>query len=91
MTEIVKPPRPAELFPLELARRPLRLKEWLDKHLHTIVAPSISGVAPGSGPRGTVLTVTGGPFSATRWENDVKVGGAPAFVLAATTTQLKVL
>ncbi len=91
MSQTVKPRNPLDLIPLELARRPLRLKEWLDKHLHTVMGPSISGIAPGCGPRGTILTITGGPFSATRWENDVLVGGAPAFVVAATTTELKVL
>ncbi|WP_207010511.1 IPT/TIG domain-containing protein [Nocardioides aromaticivorans] len=91
MSEILHRRKPLDLIPLELAERPLRLKEWLDKHLHTIVGPSISGISPGSGPRGTILTITGGPFSTTRWENDVKVGGAAAFVLAATATELKVL
>lgn len=91
MTEIINRRKSLELIPLELAQRPLRLKEWLDKNLHTIVGPSISGISPGSGPRGTILTVTGGPFSPTRWENDVTVGGAPAFVVAATATELKVL
>lgn len=91
MSEILNRRKPLDLIPLELAERPLRLKEWLDKHLHTIVGPSVSGISPGSGPRGTILTVSGGPFSTVRWENDVTVGGAPAFVLAATATELKVL
>jgi hypothetical protein len=89
-------PRPSPLeFDItrvgDRVKHPLDLRAWLDEHMHTLVGPSVTAFAPGNGPRGTVLTIDGGPFSPTRWENDVVVGGAPAFVLSATPTRLEVL
>jgi IPT/TIG domain len=56
-----------------------------------LVGPTIDAVTPTAGQRGTVLTIDGQNFSAARLDNDVAVGGAPAFVLAATDTRLTVL
>ncbi len=74
-----------------LTQHPERLRDWLNHHLPELLGPSISAITPASGPRGTVITLTGSNFSAQRLDNTVTVGGAAGFVLSATSTQLRVL
>ncbi|MBU6367989.1 MAG: Ig-like domain-containing protein, partial [Gemmatimonadetes bacterium] len=52
--------------------------------------PVLAAVSPASVAGGGTLTLTGTGFSATPTANRVTVGGAAAFVLAATATQLTV-
>jgi hypothetical protein len=49
---------------------------------------AITGVSPGSGNAGTVVTITGTGFDATASNNTVKFGATNATVLAATPTTL---
>jgi len=94
MTSLRPRPSPREFDISRLGdrvRHPLDVRDWLNEHMHTLVGPSVTGFSPGSGPRGTVVTIDGGPFSPTRWENDVVIGGDTAFVLSATPTRLEVL
>jgi hypothetical protein len=51
-------------------------------------APSISGISPESGPRGTEVTISGSNFSSTASENDVRFNGQRAELNNATPTEL---
>jgi hypothetical protein len=88
-------PRPPVSFDLkslgELAKSPVDLLDWLRRHLPQLVGPTIDSFTPAQGQRGTVLTIDGANFSTARTDNAVTVGGAPAFVLAASPTSLTVL
>ncbi|AMJ66607.1 DUF7619 domain-containing protein [Hymenobacter sp. PAMC 26628] len=53
--------------------------------------PAIAGFAPGKGRAGTVLTITGTNFAETAARNVVAVGAAPAQVVQASATELRVL
>jgi hypothetical protein len=75
----------------DLAKSPAGLLDWLRHHLPQLVGPAIDSFTPTQGQRGTVLTITGANFSTTRADNAVTVGGAPAFVLAASPASLTVL
>jgi hypothetical protein len=75
----------------ELAKSPVDLLDWLRRHLPQLVGPTIDSFTPAQGQRGTVLTIDGANFSTARTDNAVTVGGAPAFVLAASPTSLTVL
>jgi hypothetical protein len=75
----------------ELASSPARLRDWLDRLLSGLVAPTISSFSPASGQRGMVLTIDGSAFSANRLDNAVKVGGGDALVLSASPARLQVL
>jgi hypothetical protein len=61
------------------------------QQLLRLAGPSVDVVTPVPGQRGIVVTVDGNNFASTRTDNEVAVGGAPAFVLAATATRLTVL
>lgn len=56
-----------------------------------MVGPRIDSFVPGDGWPGTVLTVAGAGFASARDDNLVTVGGDRALVLAASTTELRVL
>jgi hypothetical protein len=75
----------------ERATTPLKLRDWLNRYFPFIVGPRISYFEPTSGAPGTLVTIHGDDFSAVREENTVVVGGQPAFVVNASTTELKVL
>ncbi|MDX2031249.1 MAG: Ig-like domain-containing protein [Blastocatellia bacterium] len=53
--------------------------------------PQISGFGGAQALAGQEFLINGGGFSATPAENQVRIAGAEAHVLAATTTQLRVL
>ncbi len=53
--------------------------------------PRIDSFAPGDGWPGTVLTIRGARFAPERDGNIVTIGGDRALVLAASTTELRVL
>jgi hypothetical protein len=73
------------------ATSPLRLREWLDRYFPYIVGPHITYFEPTAGPPGTLVTIHGSNFSAVRQENQVEVGGQPAYVAGASSTELKVI
>jgi ELWxxDGT repeat protein len=54
----------------------------------TIPVPAIAGFAPGSGPVGTVVTITGQNFSAVPANNIVTFNNTTAVVLASTATEI---
>lgn len=60
-------------------------------HFPELVGPSISTITPTAGPRGTIVTITGENLSPARLDNTVTVGGATAFVLSASPTELTAL
>lgn len=70
---------------------PLKLKDWIDAYLPKWIGPRIDSLDPVWGQRGTILTIRGAHFAAVRSDNHVTIGGREAPVLAATTTELKVL
>ena len=76
---------------LARADTPLKLREWLDRFFPFIVGPRITFFEPSAGPPGTLVTIHGSNFSAVREENEVVVGGQPAYVASATATELKVI
>ncbi len=53
--------------------------------------PIILSFEPLEGYQGTLVTITGTNFSATRLDNQVKIGGVAAIVVSATPTQLEAL
>ena len=67
------------------------ISEWFRDHLPFLIGPSISSFAPISGQPGTLVTIHGHQFSTTREDNAVEVGGQPAYVVAASSTDLKVI
>src|SRR5262245_46257746 len=75
----------------EQANSPLKLRDWLSRYSPFITGPSISSFEPIAGPPGTLITLHGSDFSTVREENLVSVGGYPAFVASATSTELKVI
>ena len=70
---------------------PLDLRAWLDAYIPFIVGPSITCFEPVEGHPGCLVTIEGSNFALNRADNAVEVGGAPARVIAATSTELKVL
>ena len=74
-----------------LATSPLRLRDWLDRYLPFVVGQRITHFEPIAGPPATLVTIYGSSFSALRHENQVDVGGRPAYVAAASSTELKVI
>lgn len=74
-----------------LAASPLKLRDWLDRHLPFVVGPRITHFEPTAGPPTTLVTIHGSRFSAVRHENVVEVGGRPAYVAGASATELKVV
>jgi hypothetical protein len=75
----------------EIAKSPLRLKDWLDLHIPLLIGPQIDEFEPTSGQRGTIVTLHGARFATARGDNLVTIGGASAPVLSASSTELKVL
>lgn len=65
--------------------------DWLREHLPYLVGPSITTFSPIAGAPGTVITVRGHRFGNAPEENTVQVGGRLARVIAASTTELKVV
>src|SRR4051812_13287518 len=53
-------------------------------------APVITSFSPSSGPVGTVVTITGGNFSASAGDNIVYFGAVKTAVTSATSTSLTV-
>jgi hypothetical protein len=86
---------PKEVFDVtklgDIAKSPLRLKDWLDLNIPWLIGPYIGDVEPTSGQRGTIVTLRGARFAAARGDNLVTIGGASAPVLSASSTELKVL
>lgn len=74
-----------------IKKSPIRLKDWLDLHIPTLIGPRIDSFDPMTGQRGTILTIHGARFAANRSDNEVTIGGVTAPVLAANSTELKVL
>ncbi len=74
-----------------VAKSPVDLRDWLTINIPFLIGPHIATFAPTTGPRGTVVTVQGSNFSASRLDNTVTIGGEKAFVLAATASELTVL
>ena len=54
------------------------------------VAPTVTGISPGSGPVSQVVTITGTGFSTTPGNNIVVFGGSAGTVTAASATSLTV-
>lgn len=75
----------------DVTESPLKLKDWLDINIPWLVGPSISSYSPGSGQRGTIVTITGSQFAPSRFDNSVTIGGTPAFVLSANAHEIKAL
>lgn len=75
----------------DLAASPVELRNWLELNIPQLVGPTIATFTPTAGQRSTVLTITGSNFSTILTDNTVDVGGAPAFVLAASDSELRVL
>lgn len=75
----------------KLATSPEALAAWLDVHVPYIVGPSITSFDPPEGPAGCMVTIVGNNFAMVRADNIVDVGGAPATVVSASRTELKVL
>jgi IPT/TIG domain len=75
----------------EIAKSPRKLKDWLETNLPWLVGPSISSYSPGSGQRGTIVTINGSQFAPGRFDNSVTIGGTPAFVLSANANEIKAL
>ena len=55
------------------------------------MGPSVSSYSPGSGKRGTIVTINGSQFAPGRFDNSVTIGGTPAFVLSANANEIKAL
>jgi sugar lactone lactonase YvrE len=53
-------------------------------------APEVTKISPASGPRTTIVTITGNNFSAVTSENEVSFNGKKATISNATATQLTV-
>ncbi len=68
-----------------------RISEWFRDHLPLLIGPSIASFSPIAGQPGTLVTITGYNFAPARADNTVEVGGQPAFVVAATATELTVI
>ena len=75
----------------DVAASPVELRNWLQLNIPQLVGPTITATVPTAGPRGTVLRIEGSNFSTNRTDNVVEVGGAQAFVLAASDSELTVL
>ena len=75
----------------DVAKSPLKLKNWLDLNIPWLVGPQITSFEPGNGQRNSIITIHGSRFASARADNEVTVGGTPATVLAAGATELKVL
>lgn len=54
------------------------------------IPPSITGFSPGSGPVGTIVTITGSRFNDVAANNTVFFGGVKADVISATPSSLTV-
>ena len=50
--------------------------------------PSITGIAPSSGPPTTAVTIDGAQFDSRAQNLDVRFNGVPARIVSATTTQI---
>ncbi|XP_021354106.1 fibrocystin-L-like [Mizuhopecten yessoensis] len=57
--------------------------EWLTGN-----TPTVTGISPGTGPTGTVATISGTGFSGTSANNTVMIGGTACTVNASTTTSI---
>ncbi len=74
-----------------LLNNPAGLRRWLDDFLPFYVGPRVTTFDPVAGHPGSLVTIQGSNFSPDRLANIVSVGGQPAFVAAATPTELKVV
>jgi hypothetical protein len=74
-----------------LKRSPVKLRDWLDRHIPWFVGPRVDALEPVGGQRGTIITVHGARFAANRTDNEVTINGLPVPVMAASTNTLKVL
>src|ERR1041385_6085090 len=72
-----------------IKKSPIKLKDWLDLHIPTLIGPRTDSFDPKTGQRGTILTIRGARFAASRSDNEVTIGGVTAPVLAANSTELK--
>jgi len=73
------------------ATAPAKLRDWLELNFPFIVGPTITFFEPTAGPPETLVTIHGSNFSTVRADNQVSVGGQPAFVASASSTELKVI
>jgi IPT/TIG domain len=87
------PPRKFDItkLPPAVKKSPLKLKDWLEVYIPWLIGPRIDSFEPSGGQRGTILTIHGARFATNRFDNEVTIGGQNAPVLAASTTELKVL
>ncbi|HAM72139.1 MAG TPA: hypothetical protein DCM86_10895, partial [Verrucomicrobiales bacterium] len=53
--------------------------------------PVLTGFQPRTGPAGTIVTINGEGFAQTRDRNRVRIGGLPATVQEASSTELRVI
>jgi len=74
-----------------LLRNPARLRRWLDQFYPVYLGPRVHSFEPLQGRPGCMVTIHGENFAPERLDNHVTVGGQPAFVVAATTTELRVI
>lgn len=74
-----------------LARTPNLLAARIWDLLPFVVGPSINHFEPIQGHPGTMLDIHGMNFSPNKADNNVTVGGEPAFVVAAEPTKLTVI
>jgi hypothetical protein len=74
-----------------IKKSPLKLKDWLDLHIPWLIGPRIDSFDPPGAQRGTILTIRGARFAASRSDNQVTIGGTSVPVLAASFGELKVL
>jgi hypothetical protein len=76
---------------LRLASQPEAVRDYLEQAIPILRGPSVAQFIPRRGHTGTLLTIRGKGFSAERTGNTVKVGGAPALVIEASGTELRVI
>lgn len=74
-----------------LVNRPGALRVYIDRMIPFLTGPVMDSFTPREAHPGAMLVVSGRNFAAKREDNTVTAGGRPALVVAATSTELKVL
>ncbi len=74
-----------------IAKSPLKLRDWLDHNIPWLIGPRITSFEPRTGQRDSIVTIRGTNFAAKLTDNEVTIAATPTLVLAASSTELKVL
>jgi hypothetical protein len=61
------------------------------RRLPTCQPPVITGISPGTGVAGNIITIQGNNFGETMSANAVSFGAAPASIISASATQVQVI